>query len=133
MVDFDLYDHALASDLQAHLKRLRETTPIAYSPLNEGHWIITRYEDIIEVLRDPETYSSFPTTVPRSLQENTRMIPIAYDPPEHTAYRDIIAPRFTPNRMRELENGIRKLVNDLIDGFVEKDRKSTRLNSSHRT
>lgn len=120
VVDFDLYDHSLAADLQGHLKRLRETTPIAYSPLNEGHWIITRYEDITEVLRDPATYSSYPTAVPRSLQENTRMIPIAYDPPEHTAYRELISPRFTPNRMRELEQGIRDLVIRLVDDFAAK-------------
>jgi cytochrome P450 len=120
VVDFDVYDHSLAADLQANLAKLRDATPIAYTERSGGHWILTRYDDILAVLKDYETFSSFPTAVPRSIHENTRMIPIAYDPPEHTAYREMIAPRFTPQRMRELEDGIRSLTISLIDDFADK-------------
>ena len=120
VVDFDIYDHDLAADLHTRLAELRERTPIAWTHHSGGHWILTRYDDVLAVLKDYETYSSFPTAVPRSIHENAPMIPIAFDPPEHTAYRSMIASRFTPQVIRELEGDIRRLTISLIDEFVDK-------------
>ena len=45
LTDFDILDVTL-SDPHARLAELPETTPVAYCPLYEGYWIVTRYEDI---------------------------------------------------------------------------------------
>src|SRR5262249_10145295 len=47
-------------------------------------------------------------------------LPLETDPPEHTAYRDVLRPMFNPKRMNALEPEVRSLVTELIDGFIER-------------
>jgi cytochrome P450 len=119
VVDFDIYDHGMADRVHEVVSEMRTKTPVAYTERNEGHWIVTRYEDVQRVLRDTAAFSSNPASVPRSREANerNRAIPVSYDPPQHTHYRDMIAPLFAPNRMRELEAQIRSVVSELIDAF----------------
>jgi cytochrome P450 len=49
------------------------------------------------------------------------LIPLQIDPPDHRKYRKIVNPLFAPQRMRQLEEPIARLVNDLIDEFVDDD------------
>jgi cytochrome P450 len=124
VVDFDIYDHSMADHFHEVVDELRRTTPVAWTDRNEGHWIVTRYEDVQRVLRDSDDFSSNPVAVARSREadERNRPIPVCYDPPEHTSYRDMIAPLFSPRRMRDLEEPIRKLVRELIGSFKDKGR-----------
>jgi cytochrome P450 len=119
VVDFDVYDDSLADRMYDIVSELRRTRPVVYTEQNEGHWLVTRYEDCLRVLRDPTTFSSHPVTVPRSIQaaEENRPIPIGYDAPEHTRYREMITPLFAPRRMRALEERIREVTSELIDAF----------------
>ena len=43
---------------------------------------------------------------------------IFMDPPEHTRYRRLVSKTFTPRRMKLLEDDIRALCVDLLDGLV---------------
>ena len=52
------------------------------------------------------------------IREELTAIPIQLDPPEHTKYRALLAPWFSPQAVRALEPKIRATVNGLIDGFV---------------
>jgi len=45
------------SDPYALLAQARQEEPVFYSPETD-HWVISRYEDVRDILRDPETYSS---------------------------------------------------------------------------
>src|SRR3546814_19831529 len=46
------------------------------------------------------------------------MIPIQIDPPDHTTYRGIINPLFSPKRMRDLEPQIRDIATELLDEML---------------
>jgi len=86
-----------------------------------GSWVCTRYEDIREVLQNNALYSSegifpFQTLV----GETFRTVPNSYDPPEHDKYRLLLNPWFSPKEVNELEPNIFRVVNELIDGFVDK-------------
>lgn len=72
-----------------------------------------------EVLRHPETFSS--NTSAADLKTRRPLIPLQIDPPEHRKFRKILDPLFAPQRVRRLEGSIARLVNDLIDGFVDDD------------
>ena len=72
-----------------------------------------------EVLRHPETFSS--NTSAADLKTRRPLIPLQIDPPEHRKFRRILDPLFAPQRVRRLEGSIARLVNDLIDGFVDDD------------
>lgn len=117
--DFDVYDVALAypvDNFQQRVAELAEQGPVVYSNHYGGHWLITQYKEVAEVLRDPERFSSYPNNiVPHGFG---KFIPLEFDPPVHTAYRQGLQPLFNPNRMRALEPQIRGIVNDLIDGFA---------------
>jgi len=121
IVDFDVHDPALAATTTAWQERgaeLRNKGPVVYSQSNKGYWVVTRYDLVCEVLRDPTTFSSFPNDLANVSQG--RLMPIELDPPEHTVMRKVLLPLFTPKRLQEIEPRIRATINDLIDQFCEK-------------
>ena len=80
--------------------RLREECPIHYQPDSPAgpFWSVTRYEDIVAIERDTETFSSEPSIA--IIDPEPDMILkmfIAMDPPEHDdqrrAVHHVVAPR----------------------------------------
>ncbi|MCF8610137.1 cytochrome P450 [Gordonia sp. HY285] len=121
-VDFDVYDPALAAPVdlfQDRAKELAAVGPVVWSPKYGGHWIVTAYEEIHEVLRDADTYSSYPNNLVTN-EAFGKFLPIELDPPEHTGYRKALQPLFGPARMKKLTDDIRAVVNDLIDSFAKR-------------
>jgi cytochrome P450 len=84
--------------------------------IRNGNGTVTllRMEDILSVNRshDVEQASKY-------LGSNRKAIPLGLDGPEHTKYRRLLDPVFTARRIAPLEDNIRKLANELIDGFVD--------------
>ncbi|WP_067678437.1 cytochrome P450 [Nocardia miyunensis] len=121
VVDFDIYDQSLAfpeDTVQERVAELARRGPVVYSTAHGGHWIVTHYKEIHEVLRDPETFSSHPNNLTSETAGFGKFIPLELDPPEHTGYRLALQPLFSPNRMKALEDDIRATVNELIDGIA---------------
>ncbi|MFD9664120.1 cytochrome P450 [Rhodococcus sp. NPDC059968] len=121
VVDFDIYDPALAypvDTVQEKVAELAAKGPVVYSTAHGGHWIVTRYKEVHEVLRNPETFSSYPNNLVNA--GDGKFLPLELDPPEHTAYRVALQPLFSPNRMKALTEQIRGAVNELIDDFAGK-------------
>lgn len=122
ITDFDVYDPSLAEPVDVMQEKMAELAaigPVVYSTAHGGHWIITRYKEIHEVLTHPERFSSYPNNLVTPADFG-RFIPLELDPPEHTAYRHALQPLFSPQRMKRLSDDIRTVVNDLIDGFAAK-------------
>ena len=90
---------------------LRANDPVHFDEAN-GVWGITRYEDVREISRDPERFSSAggirPDTGPTPMM-------IDMDDPAHLARRKLVNKGFTPRRVRDLETKIAKIVDQLID------------------
>ena len=86
--------------------------PVTHNP--NGTVTLLRMEDILTVNRshDVEQASKY-------LGSNRKAIPLGLDGPEHTKYRRLLDPVFTARRIAPLEDNIRKLANELIDGFVD--------------
>ncbi|MDM7488383.1 cytochrome P450 [Rhodococcus sp. CSLK01-03] len=119
VVDFDIYDPTLAypvDTVQEKVAELAACGPVVYSTAHGGHWIVTRYKEVHEVLRNPETFSSYPNNLVNA--GDGKFLPLELDPPEHTAYRVALQPLFSPNRMKALTEQIRAVVNELIDDFA---------------
>ena len=97
VVDFDyLGDARLQPDLHDGFGRLlKDAPPLFYTPRNGGHWVATRGEDIYEIFKDAQRFTSQKLVVPA--ERNThRMPPIFLDPPEHTKYRTLLSPLLSP-------------------------------------
>jgi cytochrome P450 len=118
VVDFDIHDDGLTPKVYERYAELRRSCPVAWTNSHGGHWIVTRYADIHEISHCPEVFSNHPVAIPPNLGQDRPLIPLEIDPPDHTAYRHILTPLFSPARMQALEPQIRSLVNELIDGFA---------------
>ncbi|MDZ7884565.1 MAG: cytochrome P450 [Mycobacterium sp.] len=120
LVDFDVYDAALAhpvDTMQDQIAELAAKGPIVYSTAHGGHWIVTHYREIFDILTDADTFSSYPNNLVTPADFG-RFIPLELDPPDHTSYRHALQPLFSPQRMKKLSDNIRTVVNDLLDEFA---------------
>jgi len=109
-------------------RQLRDEAPVYVMP-GAGLYVVTRYEDIAEIIRKPEVFSMrYAASSPLFKFESARRIfaehgwdrqtPLASDPPLHTLYRKLVDVGFTAGRVRKLEPRISELIGTLIDGFA---------------
>ncbi len=97
---------------------LHGRAPVVWSPHNGGHWMTTTGQASKEVLNDHTRFSSRSVFVPKV--DRPRLIPLEYDPPEHTAYRRAIRNTFLPGPVRKMSSAARELAIELIEGFKPK-------------
>jgi cytochrome P450 len=99
------------------LDSLREEHPFFWSPMDPGFWVFTRASTIREAYQRPELFSSSCTTV---FDQNPifRWVPQMLDPPEHTEWRQRLAPWFSPAAVKQREPRIRELCRSLVDEVV---------------
>ena len=110
-------------------ERVRNEAPVHQTPL--GFWLVSRYDDVMAVVRDTERFSSNMRnsfTAPAPSDELRAIQAEAYpsvntlltnDPPSHTQFRALVNKAFTPKRVAQLEGEIRQIANDLIDRWVD--------------
>ena len=115
-------------------KQLRAEAPIYWHEedldFEPGFWALTKHEDIIKVSKDPKTFSSAvgghlmtmgdPEVVDPAAVAAIIGNMIGMDPPEHQIYRKMVAPSFTPKSIRNLEDGMRNKVRELLDKVADK-------------
>jgi cytochrome P450 len=106
-------------DFHEVLAKLRADDPV--HECDTGFWVLTRYEDIREVSRDPARFcSSRGALVNDPLRHGDHSVAsrsiLHMDPPEHAAFRSLVNRRFTPRALAGLEELVRKTAASLLDG-----------------
>ena len=81
---------------------------------------VVRRSAVEYALQHPEKFSSAMEAV--DLGQSVPLIPLQVDPPDHRKYRRLLDPIFAPRQMNALEPDIARLVNELIDGFIDRGR-----------
>jgi cytochrome P450/nitrite reductase/ring-hydroxylating ferredoxin subunit len=110
-------------------RKSREQMPVFYSERFDL-WVVTRYDDVVRILKDPATFSSaeslsVDTTVAPEVQAvlDTGFPPtptlVTADPPVHTRFRELVGRAFTSRRVAQLEPQMRDIANRLVDVFVQ--------------
>ena len=90
---FDPLSSQFGVNLDDTMARMREKCPVAYSDTYGGFWIFSRYEDVLRITQDWETFSAeHSLTVPETTPV-VRVIPHEVDPPLHRQYRRHRLPR----------------------------------------
>ena len=117
MSAFNPMDPEFLADPYPTYHRLRDEDPVHHSPLD--FWVLTRYEDVAAVLRDPRfikeplvsmVAARFGVTVPPGVGLSM----LDRDPPDHTRLRSLVSKAFTPRVVEGLRPRIQKMVDDLI-------------------
>ncbi|KST66132.1 cytochrome P450 [Mastigocoleus testarum] len=109
-------------------KRARKEGPIFYSSLLKGY-VVTRYDDIISVLKDPTIFSSrdalqeiieFTPETFEVLRQGFPFVPdlVNSDGDRHKLLRAPLQKVFAPARIKNLSASITAIANRLIDGFI---------------
>jgi cytochrome P450 family 142 subfamily A polypeptide 1 len=95
---------------------LRANDPVHWDPVHRI-WAVSRYADIVEVEKNTALYTSVEGSRPATDQhDDTSMI--NRDDPDHQQQRMLVARQFTPRAVRQIEDQLRSLVNELIDGVI---------------
>jgi cytochrome P450 len=119
LLDLDLFaDHEPweAFDL------LSREAPVYWHPMppDGGFWVITRYDDVLAVVRNAKTFSSEVggsatiENLPEDVLEARRNF-LEFDPPKHGRYRRLISTSFTPGAVARYEEWLRALVSHRLD------------------
>ncbi len=114
-------------------KRLRDEAPVFQDP-HSGIFFISRYEDVVAMARDHQTFSSvMPGATSRAVNsEDPEVVAImaegypnvatmlTQDPPLQRRYRKFVDSAFSPANLKKLEPYIEQISNELIDSFADR-------------
>src|ERR1700683_911084 len=91
---------------------MRDEHPVYRDP--RGAFVaLTRFADVWQAVHDWEGFSSL-------VAEQQNFLPqmIYMDPPRHSALRSLVSRAFTPKRVTEIEDLVRRAARDLIDDIA---------------
>jgi cytochrome P450 len=118
---FDHWNPEQAVDPHGLYDELRAKCPIVHSEQNGGYYVAMRYDDVEEIAKNPTTFSSRYTSVPRAMFGDFNLLPpIQLDPPDHTAFRKLLVKPFTAPNVQRWEDEIRQECRRAIAGFIDK-------------
>jgi cytochrome P450 len=117
MSAFNPMDPDFLADPYPTYHRLRDEDPVHHSPLD--FWVLTRYDDVATVLRDPRfikepLVSMVAARFGVSVPPGVGLSMLDRDPPDHTRLRSLVSKAFTPRVVEGLRPRIQKMVDDLI-------------------
>src|SRR5512145_2546866 len=98
--------------------RLRSRCPVAHSTAFDGFWAVTRYDDVLSILMDPQMYTTSVRNVVPGSSTTGRRPPLHLDPPEHTPYRRAIDRALGVARVASIEPATRRIARELMSAFV---------------
>jgi cytochrome P450 len=119
----------IRSDRDGIFAKLRAEAPITFHKEPEpppgidyqpgpGFWALTRFDDVMQVSRDPDTFHSAPSTnigdIPVEIAEWLGSM-INMDAPKHTKLRLIVNRGFTPRQVARIEDSVRDQAREIVD------------------
>jgi cytochrome P450 len=118
LADLDLFAHGAPWDV---FKQLRNESPMHWNEEEapqSGFYSVTRYHDIVKVLRDSATFTSERFTNLEEVdaeQEEARRSLLETDGTRHRALRRILQGEFTPQAVAKYETFLRGLTATTLD------------------
>ena len=129
---FDVSNPSFIADPYPVLNALREATPIYWSE-SAGHWVITRFSDVQETLRDRRfgrnythlySHAALGRAEPDSrwaaFQQHEQWSLLCLEPPDHTRIRRLVAKVFTPKAVTAIRPTVQGFADELLDRCRER-------------
>src|SRR5687768_6548714 len=115
-VQFNPLDPEFIADPYPTYHRLRTEDPVHQSPL--GFWVLTRYDDVVSLLRDPrmgkEGIEAAIAARYGVISSGGGLSMLVRDPPDHTRLRSLVSKAFTPRVVEVLRPRIQEIVDGLL-------------------
>jgi cytochrome P450 len=129
--EFAVFDDAVAGDVRdpyPELARARRETPVqrldmSAMPHEEGQavFFVYRFDDVAQVLRDSETFSSGQIIELIMGDVMGEHIMLGMDPPEHPRYRSLVSTAFRQKTLARWEHElVAPIATELIDTFADR-------------
>jgi cytochrome P450 len=130
--DFGAFDEAVAGNVRdpyAELARMRREQPVQRLDMSvmpheasKPVFLVYRYDDIAQMLRDNETFSSS-IVIDAFGDALGKHVMLGMDEPEHRRHRSLVSAAFSQRALARWENElVERVANELIDRFVERGR-----------
>lgn len=121
-IEFDPTAFAAVQDRYPIYQALRDEHRV----LRAGHsWILTRYEDVSALLRDPQSLVKPPGGSPAGLRGVAAELHgaqlVLSDPPVHDRLRRLASPTFTQQAIAPLQSWIESMISARIDALAERE------------
>jgi Cytochrome P450 len=113
-------------------KEMRSKCPLAHSNEWGGFWMLSRYEDVVRVLKDYHTYTTSVQNVVPKVAFTGRRPPLHFDPPEHGVYRRVINKFFTKDKMARIEPKVHRDVIELMEPMVRRGQAEIAADYAHK-
>lgn len=128
--EFDHHSEGFARHWREQYADLRTRCPVAHSSRHGGFSVVTRYDDVRQVLRNTETFAcgrelefdghrTGGVTVPVN---PVRMGMMEMDPPQSQAFRRVLAPMFSARAVATYRPRMAEIVSWVVDRVVESGR-----------
>ena len=130
-MQFNPFDPRLRTDPYEVFREMRESDPVHWSEAMQS-WLLTRYDDVLAVLRDHTRFSSERSraTNPfvKQLEEFRQAsgpagrtpTMLSIDPPAHTRMRNLVNKAFTPRVVERIKPHIREIADELLDALPDR-------------
>ena len=125
---FDLLDHQLFAEREPWdvFEWLQREAPVYRHPdEDDGFWCVTKYDDVLDVLKRPKVFSSgrggsarIGHVAPDVLEARRNFMET--DAPLHNEWRKPFARDFTPKSIARYEDQLRVIVDQVLDEAFEK-------------
>jgi len=131
--EFDAFQGPYQLDPAEALRWSRDQLPVFYAP-KLGYWVVSRYDDIKSVFRDPILFSPrnvlekiTPATpeaqeILKSYDYGMARTLVNEDEPAHMERRRALQDHFMPEKLEQQQDMIRRLTREKIDAFIDSGR-----------
>lgn len=132
---YDLFSRQFKTDPFPTYAEMRQNDPIYphIAPDGTTMWYISRYDDVVEVLKDNDTFvkdkqntllpeEAHPHQTPPFMQRLINENMLFSDPPDHTRLRGLVNQAFTPRRIEQMTPRIQAIADALLDGVASQGR-----------
>jgi len=124
---FNPFAPGFFDDPYPHYEELRERDPVHRSLI--GPWLLTRYDDVQRVLRDPSLSVEDRNAVALDVDPEVAAVfegredggnraMLNLDPPDHDRLRRLVSKAFTPKMIESLRPEVERLVDAALDDVV---------------
>ncbi|MEH2284224.1 MAG: cytochrome P450 [Nostoc sp.] len=136
--DYNFFDPEVLVCPYEFYKLAQEEAPIMELPSPKTGaklFLVTRYDLVIEILKDTRVFSSNFSTLLAGKEEHDDELQkisaqgwpqmntlLTADPPEHERFRSLVNKAFTSSRVNKMRDLIEQIVDELIDSFIDRSK-----------